>query len=116
MTIHSTSIASGKCFTITAEHGRVRRVVRLENGQVTYQERSRQTAPMRWGVNVVAPVADGSAEPSAVAVPITYAATAQAAAGGWIPTAAKPLLVGAAGGGLLTQLGVWIGYLLGRRS
>jgi carbon monoxide dehydrogenase subunit G len=37
-------------------------------------------------------------------------------AGGWIPTDAKPLLVGAAGGGLLTLLGVWIGYLLGRRS
>jgi carbon monoxide dehydrogenase subunit G len=37
-------------------------------------------------------------------------------AGGWIPTDAKPLLVGAAGGGVLTLLGVWIGYLLGRRS
>jgi carbon monoxide dehydrogenase subunit G len=37
-------------------------------------------------------------------------------AGGWIPTDAKPLLVGAAGGGVLTLLGVWIGYLLGRRN
>ncbi|OMQ16342.1 carbon monoxide dehydrogenase [Modestobacter sp. VKM Ac-2676] len=37
-------------------------------------------------------------------------------AGGWVPAEAKPLLVGAAGGGLLTLLGVWIGYLLGRRG
>jgi carbon monoxide dehydrogenase subunit G len=73
--------------------------------------------------NVVAPVAavpvtvaqDGSAEPSAVATQITYAKP-PAATGGWIPTDAKPLLVGAAGGGVLTLLGVWIGYLLGRRS
>ncbi|MGY1855808.1 SRPBCC family protein [Modestobacter sp. SYSU DS0290] len=36
--------------------------------------------------------------------------------GGWVPAEAKPLLVGAAGGGLLTLLGVWIGYLLGRRG
>jgi carbon monoxide dehydrogenase subunit G len=57
--------------------------------------------------------ADGSAEPSA---PVTYAgAAALPAAGGWIPTEARPLLVGAAGGGVLTLLGVWIGYLLGRR-
>jgi len=66
----------------------------------------------------VAPVAvsDGSAEPSAVvAAPVSYA-KAPAAVGGWIPTEAKPLLVGAAGGGLLTLLGIWIGYLLGRRS
>ena len=72
--------------------------------------------------NVVAPVApvpapDGSAEPSAVpaADPVTYA-KAPAASGGWVPAEARPLLVGAAGGGLLTLLGVWIGYLLGRRS
>ena len=72
--------------------------------------------------NVVAPVApaaapDGSAEPSAAvaAGPVTYA-KAPAAAGGWVPAEARPLLVGAAGGGLLTLLGVWIGYLLGRRS
>jgi hypothetical protein len=37
-------------------------------------------------------------------------------AGGWIPAEARPLLVGAAGGGVLTLLGVWIGYLLGRRG
>jgi carbon monoxide dehydrogenase subunit G len=62
-----------------------------------------------------APVAqDGSAEPSAYAAPVPY--TPATAAGEWIPTEAKPLLVGAAGGGLLTLLGVWIGYLLGRRS
>jgi hypothetical protein len=73
--------------------------------------------------NVVAPVAaapgavahDGSAEPSAVTTQITYAKP-PAAPGGWIPTDAKPLLVGAAGGGVLTLLGVWIGYLLGRRG
>ncbi|MGY1751463.1 hypothetical protein [Modestobacter sp. SYSU DS0511] len=47
---------------------------------------------------------------------MTYAATAPAAAGGWVPAEAKPLLVGAAGGGLLTLLGVWVGYLLGRRG
>ncbi|WP_369130951.1 SRPBCC family protein [Modestobacter roseus] len=35
---------------------------------------------------------------------------------GWVPAEAKPLLVGAAGGGLLTLLGVWVGYLLGRRG
>jgi carbon monoxide dehydrogenase subunit G len=64
----------------------------------------------------VAPVQDGSAGPSAaVAAPPTHAATAPAT-GGWIPAEAKPLLVGAAGGGLLTLLAVWIGYLLGRRS
>jgi carbon monoxide dehydrogenase subunit G len=50
------------------------------------------------------------------AAPVTYAAKAPAAAGGWIPAEAKPLLVGAAGGGTLTLLGLWIGYLLGRRS
>jgi carbon monoxide dehydrogenase subunit G len=56
---------------------------------------------------------DGSAEPSA---PVTYAGSAAVAAGGgWIPTEARPLLVGAAGGGVLTLLGVWIGSLLGRR-
>jgi carbon monoxide dehydrogenase subunit G len=71
--------------------------------------------------NVVAAVAppsvvhDGSAELSAVATRISYAKP-PAAAGGWIPTEAKPLLVGAAGGGVLTLLGVWIGYLLGRRA
>jgi hypothetical protein len=72
--------------------------------------------------NVVAPVAaapatvahDGSAEPSA-APRISYAKP-PTTPGGWIPADAKPLLVGAAGGGVLTLLGVWIGYLLGRRS
>ncbi|MCZ2822789.1 MULTISPECIES: SRPBCC family protein [unclassified Modestobacter] len=51
----------------------------------------------------------------AAPAPVSYA-TAPAAAGGWVPAEAKPLLVGAAGGGLLTLLGVWIGYLLGRRG
>ena len=65
--------------------------------------------------NVVAEVApaavahDGSAEPSAAA------SRAPAAVAGWIPAESRPLLVGAAGGGVLTLLGVWIGYLIGRR-
>nr|WP_208383149.1 carbon monoxide dehydrogenase subunit G [Modestobacter marinus] len=59
-------------------------------------------------------VRNGSAEPSAE--PVTFAAKAPAATGGWVPAEAKPLLVGAAGGGVLTLLGVWVGYLLGRRS
>jgi len=64
----------------------------------------------------VAPAAvGGSAEPSEVApqAPVTFT---RPPAAGWIPTEARPLLVGAAGGGVLTLLGVWIGYLLGRRS
>jgi len=72
--------------------------------------------------NVVAPVAPvdvpagtPAAPAPAAAAPATYA-KAPAAAGGWVPAEAKPLLVGAAGGGLLTLLGVWIGHLLGRRS
>ena len=59
--------------------------------------------------------AGGPAEPSTPTAPVTYG-KAPAAAGGWVPAEAKPLLVGAAGGGLLTLLGVWVGYLLGRRG
>jgi len=54
--------------------------------------------------------------PQAAAASTTFARPAAAAATGWVPAEAKPLLVGAAGGGLLTLLGVWIGYLLGRRG
>ncbi|MGY5882955.1 SRPBCC family protein [Modestobacter lacusdianchii] len=69
---------------------------------------------------VALPVAqDGSAEPSE-ATPQQYATLhgvrATPTAGGWVPAEARPLLVGAAGGGLLTLLGVWIGHRLGRRS
>ncbi|WP_369140328.1 SRPBCC family protein [Modestobacter versicolor] len=65
-------------------------------------------------VQAAAP-ADGPAAPSTA--PVTYAAAkAPTAAAGWVPAEARPLLVGAAGGGLLTLLGVWVGYLLGRRS
>ena len=65
--------------------------------------------------NVVAPVAvDTSPEPSAPA-PVRSAEPTTAVSG-WIPSEARPLLVGAAGGGVLTLLGVWIGYLLGRRG
>ena len=70
------------------------------------------TAPT--AVDMVAAPMDGSAEPSQV--PRTTFTGSATAAGGWIPTEARPLLVGAAGGGLLTLLGVWIGYLLGRRT
>jgi carbon monoxide dehydrogenase subunit G len=65
-------------------------------------------------VEAVAAPAGGSAEPSQ-ALRTTFTGPARAA-GGWIPTEARPLLVGAAGGGVLTLLGVWIGYLLGRRA
>lgn len=69
--------------------------------------------------NVVAEVAAVAATdvPAGTSAAPKYATIAgrQIASGGWIPTEAKPLLVGAAGGGLLTLLGVWIGYLLGRR-
>jgi uncharacterized protein len=65
----------------------------------------------------VAPIAaDVPAGTSETAAPVTYAAKAPTAVTGWIPTEARPLLVGAAGGGVLTLLGVWIGWLLGRRS
>jgi carbon monoxide dehydrogenase subunit G len=70
--------------------------------------------------NVVAEVAplaaDVAAGTSATPVAAVTYAKAPAVAGGWIPAEARPLLVGAAGGGMLTLLGVWIGYLLGRRS
>jgi uncharacterized protein len=71
--------------------------------------------------NVVAEVApapaaqDVPAGTSQQPAPVTYA-KAPAAPGGWVPAEARPLLVGAAGGGLLTLLGVWVGYLLGRRG
>ena len=71
--------------------------------------------------NVVAPVPpapvteDVPAGTPAAAAPVRYA-TAPTVAGGWVPAEARPLLVGAAGGGLLTLLGVWIGHLLGRRG
>ena len=72
--------------------------------------------------NVVADVipiaADVPAGTSAAPAPQQYATIAghDRPTGGWVPAEAKPLLVGAAGGGLLTLLGVWIGYLLGRRG
>jgi hypothetical protein len=63
----------------------------------------------------VAPVAAVDGPAASAAAPVSYA-KAPAAVGGWVPADARPLLVGAAGGGLLTLLGVVIGYLLGRRS
>jgi uncharacterized protein len=58
-------------------------------------------------------VPDGSAEPSQPAG--TTFTNPAAVSGGWIPAEARPVVIGAAGGGVLTLLGVWIGYLLGRR-
>ncbi len=67
--------------------------------------------------NVVAEVAPvGAGVPAGTSAPTlaTYA-PAPTIADGWIPAGSRPLLVGAAGGGVLTLLGVWVGYLLGRR-
>ena len=55
----------------------------------------------------------GAAEPPAAAGSGRHAAAGSAV--GWVPAEARPLLVGAVGGGVLTLLGVWVGYLLGRR-
>jgi carbon monoxide dehydrogenase subunit G len=69
--------------------------------------------------------AGGSAEPSPAVVggpaepppPLPHARhAATTSPGGWIPAEARPVLVGAVGGGVLTLLGVWVGYLLGRRG
>lgn len=70
------------------------------------------TAPTAAVIDTVAASADGSAEP-----PVRTTFTNPAAVSDrWIPTETRPLLVGAAGGGVLALLGVWVGYLLGRRS
>jgi uncharacterized protein len=60
----------------------------------------------------VAPVAQPGPAGSAAA-PVAHVEAPAAA--GWIPADSRPLLVGAAGGGVLTLLGVWLGWLLGRR-
>jgi carbon monoxide dehydrogenase subunit G len=62
-------------------------------------------------------VPGGSAEPSTRGLPRRYASYSADAppSPGWVPVDARPVVIGAAGGGLLTLLGVWIGYLLGRR-
>jgi hypothetical protein len=68
------------------------------------------------GVTTVpAPRAAGVPAGTPTAAPVAFTKPAPAA-GGWVPTEARPLLVGAVGGGVLTLLGVWIGYLLGRRG
>jgi hypothetical protein len=54
--------------------------------------------------------------PAEAPAPQVFAGRAAApSSSGWVPAEARPLLVGAAGGGVLTLLGVWVGYLLGRR-
>ena len=67
------------------------------------------TAPVP-APNVVARV-----EPEPVPAGTPQAPVTAAPAAGWLPDEARPLLVGAAGGGLLTLLGVVVGWLLGRR-
>jgi carbon monoxide dehydrogenase subunit G len=65
----------------------------------------------------VAPAPEGEYIPAfSRDMPRGTASYSNAAPAGRLPAEAKPLLVAAAGGGVLTLLGVWIGYLLGRRS
>jgi carbon monoxide dehydrogenase subunit G len=71
-------------------------------------------SPTPESVGHTAVVPTDATEPSRAAAPVTYAGSAPAT-GGWIPAESRPLLVGAAGGGLLTLLGVLVGYRLGRR-
>jgi hypothetical protein len=54
MAVLAKSIASGKCYAVSGEAGGVRRVVKLEHGELTYQVRGRQAAPARWGASVTA--------------------------------------------------------------
>jgi carbon monoxide dehydrogenase subunit G len=65
--------------------------------------------------NVVAEVVPIAADVPAGTPALATYAPAPTSAVGWVPAESRPLLVGAAGGGVLTLLGVWIGYLLGRR-
>lgn len=60
------------------------------------------------------PAAQPSSSPSAPPARRAPSARPVAAPSGWVPGEARPLLVGAAGGGLLTLLGVWVGSRLGR--
>ncbi len=59
--------------------------------------------------------AAGDASLVAGGAPVAPVVQVPAAGAGWLPAEARPLLVGAAGGGLLTLLGVVVGWLLGRR-
>ena len=68
------------------------------------------TTPQPNVVAAVAPLPDAPAATPGASHPLVPAVP-----GSWIPTEARPLLVGAAGGGLLTLLGVWTGWVLGRR-
>jgi carbon monoxide dehydrogenase subunit G len=72
-------------------------------------EGTRPTAAAVSATDVAGPA------PAQAAQRQVFAGQAAAPAAGWVPAEARPLLVGAAGGGLLTLLGVWVGYLLGRR-
>jgi carbon monoxide dehydrogenase subunit G len=65
--------------------------------------------------NVVARVGHEGV-PAGTPSAIPTVAQEPASAAGWVPAETRPLLLGAAGGGLLTLLGVVVGWLLGRRS
>ena len=60
------------------------------------------------------PASRPSSSPAAPPARRAPSARPVATSGGWVPGEARPLLVGAAGGGLLTLLGVWVGSRLGR--
>ena len=60
------------------------------------------------------PAAQPASSPSAPPARHAPSTRPVASSGGWVPGEARPLLVGAAGGGLLTLLGVWVGSRLGR--
>src|SRR4051794_27117945 len=70
-------------------------------------------APVEAAVPVTAP-AGTAAAPAAAAVGQVFARPAAAAAGA--PSDVRSLVIGAAGGSLLTLLGVLVGYRLGRRG
>lgn len=73
-----------------------------------------KAAPAPAAPAAAAPVAEGEAAPAAAAAPTVFAgraAAAPAAVGGDV----KTLALGAAGGALLTLIGVLVGYRMGRR-
>jgi uncharacterized protein len=65
--------------------------------------------------NVVAAVAPADEEPGAARPAAPPAVPPAVVTRDWVPAEARPLLVAAAGGGVLALLGVCVGYLLGRR-
>ncbi|GAB4079755.1 carbon monoxide dehydrogenase subunit G [Modestobacter muralis] len=89
------------------------------DGELTNPPEAEAPSAVASAAAVSSTSVDGqSAEPasSPSAPPARRAAPARpvAGSGGWVPGEARPLLVGVAGGGLLTLLGVWVGSRLGR--